>query len=78
MSDDIQSPFFVQDSEFVTTGSANKFTSANDFTEHVYSVVAEVKEHRVFIFTEVPESWGRAAFKAVDEIIACRSVNRAV
>ncbi|KAJ5966150.1 hypothetical protein N7481_012864 [Penicillium waksmanii] len=59
-------------SEFLITESASKFKSANDFAEHVYSLISEVKEHRVFLFTEVPESWGRAAFEAVDESFPCR------
>ncbi|CAI7582313.1 unnamed protein product [Penicillium pancosmium] len=74
MSEITISPSAVQDSdsEFLTTTSANKFKTVKDFVQHVYSVVAEVKQHRVFLFTEVHESWSKAAFEAIDEFLPYR------
>jgi hypothetical protein len=59
-------------SNFITTTSTTQFKSEEEFVQHVYSAVSGVKEHHIFILTDVSEPWGRAAIEVIDEVFACR------
>lgn len=62
----------MSSSNFITKSSATQFKSEKEFVQHVHSAVSEMKEHHIFLFTDVSELWGRSALKAIDEVFAFR------
>jgi hypothetical protein len=56
----------------VPNASATQFSSYDEFIDHIISLLYQVKEHLRhdydFSFTDVPPSWGAAAWDRIEEL----------
>lgn len=56
----------------ITSAPATQFSSYDEFIDHIISLLYQVKEHLrhdyVFTFTDVPPSWGAAAWDRIEEL----------
>jgi hypothetical protein len=59
----------------MTVTSVNQFDSQAAFEAHVLSSLRRVTTYHDFLFTDVPESWGEAVFRLIDEKIPSRKTH---